>query len=53
MVAVAPLQNEQARAASSEEPRVLLPNVPWAAYVVLRDAIESASVRMTYLEGLL
>lgn len=35
------------------EPRILLQNVPWSAYVVLRDSIESASVRMTYLEGLL
>lgn len=34
-----------------EEPRVLIPNVPWATYVVFRDSIESASVRMTYLEG--
>jgi len=31
------------------EPRILLPNVPWATYVVLRDS--SASIRMTYLEG--
>ena len=31
----------------------MLRGVPWAAYVVLRDAIESASVRMTYLEGVL
>ena len=53
MSAAVPLQNDQAPATSSEEPRVLLPGVPWAAYVVLRDAIESASVRMTYLEGLL
>lgn len=36
---------------TSEEPRILLSSVPWAAYVVLRDAIESAGVRMTYLEG--
>ena len=36
-----------------EEQRVLLHGVPWAAYVVLRDAIESAGVRTTYLEGAL
>lgn len=36
-----------------EEPRILLEGVPWAAYVVFRDAIESAAVRMTYLEGAL
>jgi Uma2 family endonuclease len=34
-----------------EEQRILLPNVPWSAYVVLRDAIESSSIRMTYLKG--
>ena len=34
-----------------DEPRVLIPGVPWGAYVVLRDAIESPGVRMTYLEG--
>lgn len=33
------------------EDRVLLPNVPWATYVVLRDTVPSAAVRMTYLEG--
>jgi Uma2 family endonuclease len=27
--------------------------VPWSTYVVLRDSIESASVRMTYLRGAL
>lgn len=34
-----------------EEQRILLTDVPWSTYVVLRDSIESASVRMTYLEG--
>ncbi|MBX3210155.1 MAG: Uma2 family endonuclease [Labilithrix sp.] len=48
-MAAAPLFPVQAPSAS-EEPRVLLWGVPWAAYVVLRDAIESAGVRMTYLE---
>jgi len=38
---------------TEEEPRILLRDVPWSTYVVLRDSIESASVRMTYLEGLL
>ena len=32
---------------------MLLGGVPWSAYVVLRDSIESASVRMTYLDGAL
>ena len=34
-----------------EERRVLLNNVSWDAYVAFRDSIESAAVRMTYLEG--
>ncbi|MBX3262823.1 MAG: Uma2 family endonuclease [Labilithrix sp.] len=50
MAAAASLFPVQAPSAS-EEPRVLLSDVPWAAYVVLRDAVESAGVRMTYLEG--
>jgi Uma2 family endonuclease len=36
---------------AEDEQRILLPNVPWSAYVVLRDAIDSPSVRMTYLKG--
>lgn len=36
-----------------EEPRVVLRGVSWAAYVTLRDAIESSAVRMTYLRGVL
>jgi Uma2 family endonuclease len=39
--------------AASEEQRVLLMNVPWATYVVLRDSLDSSGVRMTYLEGTL
>ena len=38
-------------AAADDEPRILIGGVPWAVYVVLRDAIESPGVRMTYLEG--
>jgi Uma2 family endonuclease len=34
-----------------EEPRVLLHDVPWSTYVVLRDTVDSPGVRMTYLEG--
>jgi Uma2 family endonuclease len=37
--------------ALEEEPRVLLSNVPWATYVMLRDTVDSPGVRMTYLEG--
>ena len=50
MVAAAPLYPVDAPRAD-EEQRVLLHDVPWGVYVVLRDAIESAGVRMTYLEG--
>lgn len=35
----------------SDERRILLHDVPWSTYVVLRDSIESPSVRMTYLKG--
>jgi len=38
-------------AAVSEERRILLWNVPWSTYVVLRDSLDSSGVRMTYLEG--
>jgi Uma2 family endonuclease len=38
---------------SVEERRILLTNVPWSTYVVLRDSLDSPGVRMTYLEGLL
>jgi Uma2 family endonuclease len=34
-----------------EEQRILLRNVPWSAYVALRDAVDSPGVRMTYLRG--
>jgi hypothetical protein len=39
------------RPRAEDEQRILLSNVPWEAYEALRDGIESASVRMTYLEG--
>lgn len=52
MVAAAPLYPMRTRSAD-EEQRVLLFDVPWSTYVVLRDSIESPGVRMTYLEGLL
>jgi len=38
---------------ADEEPRILLDAVPWAVYVMLRDAIDTPGVRMTYLEGAL
>jgi Uma2 family endonuclease len=38
-------------AAVSEERRILLSNVPWSTYVVLRDSLDSSGVRMTFLEG--
>jgi len=35
----------------ADEQRILLTNVSWSTYVVLRDSIPSPGVRMTYLEG--
>src|SRR5689334_22440826 len=35
----------------SDERRILLSNVPWSTYVVLRDSLDSSGVHMTYLEG--
>jgi Uma2 family endonuclease len=46
-----------AAASSSRRPgaehRFLLRGVPWTAYVALRDAVDHAGVRMTYLAGAL
>jgi Uma2 family endonuclease len=39
--------------ADDEDQHVVLRQVPWSVYVLLRDAIESPGVRMTYLEGVL
>ncbi len=33
------------------ERRVLLSDVPWSTYVVLRDTVDSSGIRMTYLRG--
>lgn len=51
MVAAVDLPKARVRAPRDEDRSVLLFGVPWSTYVVLRDSIESASVRMTYLEG--
>jgi len=40
-------------ASNHEERRVLLHNIPWSTYELIRDAIESPAVHMTYLEGAL
>jgi len=45
------LDKEQRARSNSDERRILLPNVPWSAYVVLRDTLDSAGVRLTYLKG--
>ncbi|HYP76545.1 MAG TPA: Uma2 family endonuclease [Polyangiaceae bacterium] len=50
MVAASSLFPLQALSVEVEQ-RILLPNVTWEAYEALRESIESASVRMTYLEG--
>jgi Uma2 family endonuclease len=42
---------EPAGSAALEERRILLSNVPWSTYVVLRDSLDSSGVRMTYLKG--
>lgn len=43
---------EQIEAGALEpERRFLLEQVPWWAYVALRDALEDSGTRMTYLEG--
>jgi Uma2 family endonuclease len=52
MVAAASLFPVQ-EASVSEERRILLSNVPWSTYVVLRDSLDSSGVRMTYLKGML
>lgn len=41
------------RPSAADEPRILLTDVPWSTYVVLRDTIDSPGTRMTYLEGCL
>src|SRR5438874_695865 len=42
-------------AAGSAEERLLVPNVPWSTYVVLRDSLDlqGSQLRMTYCEGTL
>ena len=35
----------------SEEPRILLSNVPWSTYVVLRDSLDTSGLRMTFMKG--
>ena len=39
------------RPAAEPERRFLLHDVPWWAYVALRDTLEGGGTRMTYLEG--
>jgi Uma2 family endonuclease len=54
MIAVAhtfPLEAEAP--VPSGEHRVLLRDVPWSTYVVLRDSVDSPALRMTYLKGML
>lgn len=53
MVAVPPLSASTPPNAATEERRVLLTEVPWSTYVVLRDTVDSPGIRMTYLEGTL
>src|SRR5262245_60318763 len=50
MAAVAPLYPVHVPS-PREEQRILLSNVPWSTYVVLRDSLASSGIRMTYLVG--
>jgi Uma2 family endonuclease len=51
MVAVPPLPVTAPVSTAIPERRVLLENVPWSTYVILRDTLDSPGVRMTYLKG--
>ena len=56
MVAVSPISVSEPSGAGApvvgaEERRILLTNVPWSTYVVLRDTVDSPGIRMTYLKG--
>lgn len=48
---VAALRSEIARPCA--EQRMLLPNVGWKEYVLLRDLLDSPGLRMTYAQGVL
>lgn len=52
MVAATPMFPIHSRR-PDEEQRVVLHDVSWATYVMLRDSIDSPGVRMTYLRGCL
>jgi hypothetical protein len=36
---------------NSMERRIMLVNVPWSTYIVLRNTLDSSGVRLTYLKG--
>jgi Uma2 family endonuclease len=38
---------------AADEQRIVLSEVPWATYVMLRDSLDHTNLRMTYLEGAL
>ena len=49
MAVAAPLYpHEEVRAG---EARIVLNDVPWSTYLVLRDSVRDAHTRMTYLRG--
>lgn len=48
---VVQVRRQSSQPADGAERRFLLEGVPWPAYVALRDGLEDAGVRMTYLEG--
>ncbi|HKE16019.1 MAG TPA: Uma2 family endonuclease, partial [Kofleriaceae bacterium] len=45
-----PAEQVEPRGGEAER-RFVLEDVPWWAYVALRDALEDSGTRMTYLEG--
>src|SRR5262245_53807095 len=49
MVAAFPLEPRSVE----RDQRIVMWNVPWATYVVLRDTVDSPGMRMTYLNGML
>jgi len=42
-----------ATAPAPDEQRMLLPNVAWKEYVLLRDVLDGPGIRMTYVQGVL
>jgi len=50
---VAPARYPVREPSPGDEQRIVLYDVPWATYVMLRDSLDRPGIRMTYLEGVL